>query len=141
MFLESDVRIRVHVLLEAGKTPKEILRQLGISRPTVYKVKATGIERKVRSGAKKSLDREEVKQILMVDPLKSIRAHAADMGVPHSTLALAVKNSGGKSFDLWAPQSSYANPLDYAFWPHIESKAYKLRHPKIASLKAAVNQE
>ncbi|QQP32402.1 Uncharacterized protein FKW44_024703, partial [Caligus rogercresseyi] len=27
----------------------------------------------------------------------SIRAHAAKVGVPHSTLALAVKNSGGKS--------------------------------------------
>ncbi|QQP32285.1 Uncharacterized protein FKW44_024174 [Caligus rogercresseyi] len=40
MFLERDVRIRVHALLEAGKTPTEISRQLGISRPTVYKVKA-----------------------------------------------------------------------------------------------------
>ncbi|QQP41442.1 Uncharacterized protein FKW44_008703, partial [Caligus rogercresseyi] len=37
--------------------------------------------------------------------------------------------------------SSDANPLDYAFWPHIESKACKLRHPNIDALKAAVNQE
>ncbi|QQP41342.1 Uncharacterized protein FKW44_015680, partial [Caligus rogercresseyi] len=65
MPLERDVRIRVHALLESGETPTEIYRQLGISRPTVYKVKATGIERKVGSGAKKSLDGEEVKQILM----------------------------------------------------------------------------
>ncbi|QQP56067.1 Uncharacterized protein FKW44_000616, partial [Caligus rogercresseyi] len=52
MSLERDVRIRVHALLEAGKTPTEISRQLGISRPIVCKVKATGIERKVGSGAK-----------------------------------------------------------------------------------------
>ncbi|QQP54305.1 Putative LOC100197221, partial [Caligus rogercresseyi] len=43
--------------------------------------------------------------------------------------------------DLWPPQSSDANPLNYAFWPHIESKACKLRHPNIDALKAAVNQE
>ncbi|QQP54933.1 Uncharacterized protein FKW44_007928 [Caligus rogercresseyi] len=42
MPLERDVRIRVHALLKAGKTPTEISRQLGISRPNVYKVKATG---------------------------------------------------------------------------------------------------
>ncbi|QQP31570.1 Uncharacterized protein FKW44_025207 [Caligus rogercresseyi] len=79
MSLERDVRIQVHALLEAGKTPTEISRQFGISRPTVYKVKATGIEKKVGSGAKKSLDGEEVKQILLADLLKSIRAHAADI--------------------------------------------------------------
>ncbi|QQP51292.1 Uncharacterized protein FKW44_012613 [Caligus rogercresseyi] len=56
MSLEHDVRIRTHALLEAGKTPTEISRRLGISRPTVYKVKATGIEKKVGLGAKKSLD-------------------------------------------------------------------------------------
>ncbi|QQP39553.1 Putative transposable element [Caligus rogercresseyi] len=43
--------------------------------------------------------------------------------------------------DLWPPQSPDANPLDYVFWPHIESKACKLCHPNIATLKAAVNQE
>ncbi|QQP55232.1 Putative transposable element, partial [Caligus rogercresseyi] len=43
--------------------------------------------------------------------------------------------------DLWSPQSSNAIPLDYAFWPHIESKAFKLCHPNIDALKAAVNQE
>ncbi|QQP41329.1 Uncharacterized protein FKW44_015658 [Caligus rogercresseyi] len=58
MSLERDVRIRVHALLDAGKTPTVMSRQLGICRPTVYKVKATGIERKVGSGAKKSLDGE-----------------------------------------------------------------------------------
>ncbi|QQP34643.1 Uncharacterized protein FKW44_022598, partial [Caligus rogercresseyi] len=131
MSLERDIRIRVHALLEAGKTPTEISRQLGINRPT----------KKVGSGAKKSLDGEEVKQILMADPLKSTRSR---FGRSHSTLALAVKNSGKKSLvrlerpksisnaarqemdfwtkDLWASQSPDANPLDYAFWPHIESK-------------------
>ncbi|QQP57354.1 Uncharacterized protein FKW44_002306, partial [Caligus rogercresseyi] len=39
------------------------------------------------------------------------------------------------------PQSSGANPLDYAFWLHIESKAFTLCHTNIAALKAAVNQE
>ncbi|QQP56183.1 Uncharacterized protein FKW44_000765 [Caligus rogercresseyi] len=77
MSLERDIRIRIHALLEAGKTPTEISRQLGLSRLTVYKVQTTGIERKVGLGAKKSLDGEEVKQILMADPLKSIRAHAS----------------------------------------------------------------
>ncbi|QQP58389.1 Uncharacterized protein FKW44_003690, partial [Caligus rogercresseyi] len=36
-----------------------------------------------------------------------------------------------------APWSPDANPLDHAFWPHIESKTCKLRHPNIAALKAA----
>ncbi|QQP37810.1 Putative LOC100197221 [Caligus rogercresseyi] len=39
--------------------------------------------------------------------------------------------------DLWAPQSSNANPLDYNFWPHIKFKACELRHPNIDAL----NQE
>ncbi|QQP53945.1 Uncharacterized protein FKW44_006602, partial [Caligus rogercresseyi] len=32
-------------------------------------------------------------------------------------------------------------PLGLRLWPHIESKACKLRHPNIDALKAAVNQE
>ncbi len=29
---------------------------------------------------------------------------------------------------MWPPYSPYANPLDFAFWPHIEEKACKGRH-------------
>ncbi|QQP56068.1 Uncharacterized protein FKW44_000618 [Caligus rogercresseyi] len=43
MSLECNVRIRIHALLETWETPTEISRQLGISRLTEYKVKATGI--------------------------------------------------------------------------------------------------
>ncbi|QQP49407.1 Uncharacterized protein FKW44_010067 [Caligus rogercresseyi] len=161
MSLECNVRIRIYALLEAWETPTEISRQLGIRRPTEYKVKATGIDWEVGYKAVSRL-----MQILMANLLKSIRAHAANMGVPHSTLALAVKNSGVKSLvrplltpalkesisnaaklssttskalgqGLVAPQSPNANPLDYAFWPHIEFKPCKLRHPNIAALKAA----
>jgi hypothetical protein len=30
------------------------------------------------------------------------------------------------------------NPLDYAYWPHIEAKACRVRHPNITALKASV---
>ncbi len=43
--------------------------------------------------------------------------------------------------DFWPPYSPDANPLDYAFWPHIEAKASKVRHRNIEALKAAVNEE
>ncbi|QQP35815.1 Uncharacterized protein FKW44_020721, partial [Caligus rogercresseyi] len=33
------------------------------------------------------------------------------------------------------PPEPQRQPLDYAFWPHIEFKACKLRHPNIAALK------
>ncbi|QQP34777.1 Putative transposable element [Caligus rogercresseyi] len=123
MSVERDVQIRVHALLEAIKRSTEISRQLGISRPTVYKVKATDIERKIN----------------IADPLKSIRAHVA-----------ATSRSCGPSS---SPGSENTSPMgitypygvghasDYAFWLHIESKACKLCPPSIAALKAAVNQE
>ncbi|QQP57112.1 Putative transposable element [Caligus rogercresseyi] len=109
-----------------------------------------------------SLDGEEVKQILMSDPLKSIRAHAADYieilrnqfipwvwdNFPDGNVVL--QQDGALAHTAWATQAFLGQemdfwakdfPLDYAFWPHIESKACKLRSPNIAALKAAVNQE
>ncbi len=39
MASQRDQRIQIRVLLEVGKTPTEISRQLGISRLTVYNVR------------------------------------------------------------------------------------------------------
>ncbi len=32
---------------------------------------------------------------------------------------------------MWPPYSPDANPLDYAFWLHVESKASRVRHPNV----------
>ncbi|QQP54720.1 Uncharacterized protein FKW44_007641, partial [Caligus rogercresseyi] len=42
--------------------------------------------------------------------------------------------------DMWPPYSPDANPLDYAFWPHIQSKACTLRHANVEAMKASVNE-
>ena len=30
--------------------------------------------------------------------------------------------------------------MDYAFWPHVESRACRLRHRNIRAMKAAINE-
>ncbi|QQP34811.1 Putative transposable element, partial [Caligus rogercresseyi] len=106
----------------------------------------------------------------MEDPLKLIRAHAADYieilwtkfipwvreNFPDGNVVLQQDGAAahtawatqvflGQDIDFWAktcgPQSPDANPFDYAFWPHIESKACKLRPSNITALKAAINKE
>jgi RecA-family ATPase len=42
---------------------------------------------------------------------------------------------------MWPPYSPDANPLDYAFWPHVEAKACSIRHLNTNALKNAVNEE
>ncbi|QQP35830.1 Uncharacterized protein FKW44_020745 [Caligus rogercresseyi] len=97
MSSERDRRLQVRALLDSGQTPTEIACQLGISRKTVYNVKAGGVERKVGSGGKRTLDEEEVIRAIEEDPLKSLRSHARDMGIPKSTLVDNVKKIGGRS--------------------------------------------
>ncbi|QQP39374.1 Uncharacterized protein FKW44_020241 [Caligus rogercresseyi] len=134
MFLEFDVQIWVRALLEAGKTPTEISRQLGISRPTVYKIKATGIEKMFRS---QELEREEFGEVgeAVANPCNEGKAS------PRCQTLINNLKSATAGRVPPPPQSTDANPLNHAFWPHIESKVCKLRHPNIAALKAAVNQE
>ncbi|QQP38829.1 Putative transposable element [Caligus rogercresseyi] len=145
-------------------------RQLGISRPTGYKVKDTGIEKKVGPGAKKSLDGEKVKQILMVDPLKSIvgpREHYIEIlwtkfipwvrenfsdgnvvlqqdGAPAhtawATQAFLRQEIDFRAKDLWPPQSPDANPWTTPSGRTL-SQGLQATPPDIAALKAAVNQE
>lgn len=43
--------------------------------------------------------------------------------------------------DFWPPYSPDANPLDFTFGPHVESRACKVRHPNLAALKASVDRE
>lgn len=40
---------------------------------------------------------------------------------------------------LWPPHSSDANFLDFTFWPHVKSKACRMRHSNIEALKVSVN--
>ncbi|QQP42243.1 Uncharacterized protein FKW44_016845 [Caligus rogercresseyi] len=69
MSMERDIRLGSTRFWMPGKH-RQRSRGSWHQQATEYKVKATGIESKV--------DREDVKQILMADPLKSIRALAAD---------------------------------------------------------------
>ena len=51
---ERDQRISVCALLDVGKKPMEIAKQLGISRPTVFAImKSETLERKAGSGTGK----------------------------------------------------------------------------------------
>lgn len=43
--------------------------------------------------------------------------------------------------NMWPPYSPDVNPLDYAFWPHIQAKACRVRHPNITALKTSVDRE
>uniref|UniRef100_A0A0K2T3W6 Transposase Synechocystis PCC 6803 domain-containing protein n=1 Tax=Lepeophtheirus salmonis TaxID=72036 RepID=A0A0K2T3W6_LEPSM len=95
MTLERDRRISIRALLNAGKTPTEVSKQLGVSRTTVYAVsKSETLERKKGSVKKAKLDLEELKKIALANPLKSMRAHARDLGVSHQTVQRAIKKGG-----------------------------------------------
>ena len=41
---------------------------------------------------------------------------------------------------MWPPYSPDANPLDFSFWVHVESKACRLHHPNIEALKTSVDE-
>ncbi|QQP57998.1 Putative transposable element, partial [Caligus rogercresseyi] len=165
MYLERDVRIWVYA---PGKHRQRSRGSWASAGPPYTNEMAN--ERKVMSGAKKSLDGEEVKQILMSDALKSIRAHAADYieilstkfipwvrenfpdrnvvlqqdGAPAHT-AWATQAFLGQEMDFWAndlwPPEPRRQPIGLRLLANIESKACKFRSPNITALKAAVNQE
>ncbi|QQP37062.1 Putative transposable element [Caligus rogercresseyi] len=274
MASERDTRVKVRALLDAGKTPTEISRLLGVARMPVYRIgMKDNIERKRGSGSKAKVALQVIKKALEAEPLKSMRAHAKDMGISHTTIVRSVKMLGEKSLvrverpllterikyvhlqrcqtllnnlksatagrviifsdektwtvdpvrnrrndcylsfggiltpckcnvlgicglqwhrctthlvlktkflpwvrenfhdgnvvfqqdgapahtaltaqnwlkkdvefwpkDMWPPFSSDANPLNYAFWPHVQSKACTLRHANVEAMKASVNE-
>ncbi|QQP36693.1 Putative transposable element [Caligus rogercresseyi] len=76
--------------MASDETPyKKILRQLGVARMSVYCiVKKDNIERKRGSGSKAKVDLQVIKK---AEPLKSIRAHAKDMGISHTTIVSLVR--------------------------------------------------
>ncbi|QQP54719.1 Uncharacterized protein FKW44_007640, partial [Caligus rogercresseyi] len=87
MASERDTRVKVCALLDAGKTPTEISRLLGVARMSVYRIsKKNIIERKRGSGSKAKVDLQVIKMALEAEPLKSMRAHAKDMGISHTTI-------------------------------------------------------
>lgn len=43
--------------------------------------------------------------------------------------------------EMWLPHSPDLNPLDFTFWPHVESKACRIHHPNFEALKTSVNKE
>ncbi|QQP34952.1 Uncharacterized protein FKW44_023016 [Caligus rogercresseyi] len=159
MASQRDTRVAIRALLDAGKTPTEISNQLCVTRHTVYSVKKSeSVERNPGSGRKAKLDPEGFKKVAQATPLKSMRAHARELGVSPMTVHRTVKKAGGKSLmrverplltykmketipiSNWPPYSPYANPLNNTFWVHVERKACNVRHPNITQLKATVNE-
>ncbi|QQP38744.1 Uncharacterized protein FKW44_019416, partial [Caligus rogercresseyi] len=56
---------------------------------SVYRIgKKDNIERKHGSGSKAKVDLQVIKKALEAEPLKSMRAHAKDMGISHTTISL-----------------------------------------------------
>ena len=45
------------------------------------------------------------------------------------------------SKNMWPPFSSDVNPLNYAFWPHIEARDCNVPHPNIAALRTSIGRE
>ncbi|QQP52425.1 Uncharacterized protein FKW44_004580 [Caligus rogercresseyi] len=142
MSLQRDVRIRVNALLEAvdrgsasglwGLEKEGHGSHLVPDRLQAYCGRQhRDPEDQVHPVGLGELPRWEC--VLQQDgaPAHTVRARASVPGAGDGLLGQG----------LVAPQSSDANPLDYAFWLHIESKACKLRHPNIDAVKAAVNQE
>ncbi|QQP58107.1 Putative transposable element [Caligus rogercresseyi] len=85
MASERDTRIKVRALLDARKTPTEILRLFGVARMSVYCIgKKDNIKRKRESGSKAKMDLQVIKKALEAEPLKSMRVHAKDMGIWHN---------------------------------------------------------
>ncbi|QQP49393.1 Putative transposable element [Caligus rogercresseyi] len=118
-----------------GNTDGDI-EAVGISRPTVFKVKATGIEKKVGRVQRTNplggpVEVDQGPRGRHRDPEDHVHP-LAPANTARTTQAFL-----GQEMDFWAKDF----PLDYAFWLHIESKACRLRHPNIAALKATVNQE
>ncbi|QQP37589.1 Uncharacterized protein FKW44_017897 [Caligus rogercresseyi] len=170
MASQQDTRVAIRARLDAGKTPTEISNQLGVTRHTVYTVKKSeSVERNPGSGRKAKLDPEGFKKVAQATPLKSMRAHARELGVSPMTVHRTVKKAGGKSlvrverpllkdkmkethlqrckallYDMvqgqMAPLLARCQPLDYTFWVHVKRKACNARHPNITQLKATVNE-
>ncbi len=98
MASEQDKQISIHALLNARKTPTEILKQLGISMSTMYAVsRSEMVDRKEGLGRKAKLDPEEFKTAVQADPLKSMCAHVRDLRVSDRTVRRTVKKVGSKS--------------------------------------------
>ncbi|QQP39893.1 Putative transposable element [Caligus rogercresseyi] len=89
--MASELDIRV-------KTPTEISRLLGVAKMSVYRIgNKDNIERKRGSGSKAKVHLQVIKKALEAEPLKSMRAHAKDMGISHTTIVRSVKMLGEKS--------------------------------------------
>jgi len=102
MASQRDSRLKVSILLCAGHTPTEVAKLTGMARKTVYIVKKRmdndeTIERKEGSGKKSLINVNTLKNAIEEDPTKSMRSHAKDFSVSHTTVSKTVKKLGGKS--------------------------------------------
>ncbi|QQP40113.1 Putative transposable element [Caligus rogercresseyi] len=87
MASERDTLVKFCALLDAGKTPTDILKLLGVARMSVYCIgKKDNIERKRGSDSKAKVNLQVIKKALEAEPLKTMRAHAKDMGISHTTI-------------------------------------------------------
>ncbi len=98
MSKQRDICLQIHALLEGGKTPTEISKQLGVTRQMVYSCKAKRtVKKKAGSGRKTKLDLQVVKDTLEAAPLKSMQSHAKDLETLEASVQSAVKKLGRKS--------------------------------------------
>ncbi|QQP51133.1 Putative transposable element [Caligus rogercresseyi] len=148
MSLERDVRIRGHALLEDANDHYLSFGDVDEKREdlTTTKHPASVMSLDFVASNGKAMD---IIWFLTGYRLTAGRLHRypEDQNFPRGNVVLQQDGAPAHTEmdfwakDLWPPQSSDANPLDYAFWPHIETKACNICHPNIDALKAAVNQE
>ena len=78
--------------------------------------------------------------------MSSVNAVLQQKGAPAHTFSrvyhfLQEQNFSFWSKIMWPPYSPDANSLDYAFWPHIETRACNVPHPNITALRTSVIRE
>lgn len=106
--------------------------------PTGYRLTAKDYEAKLAENLvpwiNNAFDMSSVSVVLQQDGAPAHTSNRVQNFLQEQNFSFWSKN-------MWPPFSPDANPLDYAFWPHVEAKACNVRHPNITALKTSVDQE
>ena len=102
---QRNIQTTISALLRAGKTPKEIVRDLGYARATVYRIKTRIDAGKDPQPSPRKRKRPTLtprvvaglKKRIRSAPTKSLRKVAAKAHVPRELVRQVVKESGWRS--------------------------------------------
>ena len=98
-------RHMIATLLRAGRSVRDVVKDTGLSKTTVYKVQklvkwGKDLKEGIRTGRPKKVDVNEVKEIFLANPKTPMATVAKNMDVNKSTIHRAVKKGGGISLRM-----------------------------------------